>query len=530
LADGLLTAGLSKADGHIDPCQIPPPVQIAFISNLVVHPKHTSRADKPDRAEVAYLAGNYLDNLLQTVGPIKAKFNEAFQFNPNYQPRIMRAMSGDDPFHDEDEQHVVGNANAPVQGKLGGQQLLWNSGSDFWSVVGWAFNCAVLYPARWRWWREWLDYMLRVLWEDWKARLLADCDANAKRGEDEVHVYAMMNKSLLTSYVSLYKIRRDHGLKHIIQALFADGHTASQSRFTEVFPRETQEPPKGQNKRKREVKLDLDNMQYGDYCDSDDDFDADDNPPTSAASTPVKLGRGTTQHCQELTKFEHYATNAEALHDTMSFRLRIIELLTQVSNALPHLFVTQDSLYQDLAEAIRHLPLPMFEALFKVDRNPLNGTLRYIGVEKGDLSFLISELLHWFLPPKKHLDPAAVDPEADEAELLTWDILARCYLLHAAPSASVEDNAKLSVLLENAIMLLMAESNGVIPDSEPLYQSLARGIEARNKKAKVRKGRNGKVDKQEMVAKERLDKSTQLLKMILAHMETEGKIVVAHNG
>jgi hypothetical protein len=302
--------------------------------------------------------------------------------------------------------------------------------------------------------------------------------------------------------------------------------------FTEVFPRETLDLPRGQDKRKREAKFDLDNMQYGDYCDSDDDDDleGDDDVPTSTASTPVKPGRGTAQHCQDLTKFEHHAVHAEALYDTVSFRLRILELLTQISDVLPHIFTTQDNLYRDLAENIRHLPLPMFEALLKIDGNRLYGSLRYIGIEKGDLSFLIRALLEWFLPPRKYLDPAKVDEQADEDGFLTWEMLDRCYLPHAAPSASVEENAKLSVLLERAVMLLMVESEGEIPDSESLRASLAQGIEARNRKAKVRTGRYGEVDGQERAAKDKLEKSTQALKMILKHMETKSaKFIVVQN-
>jgi hypothetical protein len=475
---------------------------------------------------VAYLASNYLANLLQTVGPVKARFNEAFQFNPNYQPPLGgRSSPGDDPYTHDDEHHVVDNVNAPILGKLGGQQLLWN-GNDFWSVVGWAFNCAVLYPERWRWWRPWLDFMLLVLWEDWEKRMMADVAANTARPAGESHVFPMMNTSLLASYVSLHNSRRGHGLRYIVQAVFADGHTAAQTKFTEVFPNEMQQPANWRNKRKREAKLDLENMQYGDYVDSDDELEANAGPVDSAASTPVKAGKGMASHTQETTKFEHYALNADALHDTVSFRQRLIELLTQVSTALPHQFATQDELYAELAETMRHLPLSMFEALVMPDRNPIYGTLGYVCVERGDLSFLLRELLHWFLPAS-YLKPGEVDAQVDAAELLTWELLQRCYLPHAASSASVEENAKLGVLLEKAVLLLFEEPDKKIRDRTGLQEAIAKGVEARERRAKVRRGRNGRVEPQEEAAKERLERSGRMLRMILSHLETRDQVLVA---
>ncbi|SPO03015.1 uncharacterized protein DNG_05696 [Cephalotrichum gorgonifer] len=483
LANSLLTSGPALRNGRPNPALVLPPTQIAFINNLIIHPKHTSRPDTAERREIATLALTYLENLMEEVGPVNANLVAAFQFNHNYspRPRAPRNFSlDDDGFDDDFGDDGSDEENGRIMTRLGSDESIWNCGNDFWSVVGWAFNCSVAHPARWRWWRIWLDFMLRVLEEDWSARVSKDMAADAQRIGGGDFQFDSMRKSLVAMY-STQKSGRTNPAKWIMKALFADGQQSSLSQFGEVFPMETRDPPRGQ-KRKRERELDLDNFEYADYGDTEDELEDSTGAEDAPASLSTRASRMNTE--RDPDKFEHYAENEEAIRALVPFRLRTLALLSQLAYSMPLLFIHVESLHEEFALAMKELPLPLFAAMVNPTENPLVAVEYY--------AVLLKELLRLFLPPRA-LDPAKVDDAADKSLRLTQGMIEKCYAPHAAETSSVEDNAKLSILVESALMF--AFESGQLTGSTALREAVTSGVEARTRKAKVRRRGEGPRDR-----------------------------------
>lgn len=491
-----------------------PPVQIGFINNLIIHPKHTSRPETPARREIAAMSLVYLENLLSMVGPINANLAAAFTFNLNYtpRPRARRGLGPDDDFHDDDfDDGGEDEENAKIISKLGNEESIWNCGHDFWSVLGWAFNCSVVHPSRWRWWRAWIDFMLRVLDEDWTKRVALDEAADEQRGGKGDFEFHMMKQSLIANYATR-RGGRANDVKWLVKALFADGHEASLSLFTEVFPSETKDLPRGQRKRKRDPALDLDNFKYGDYGDTDDELEASgpEDDARSLSLTPRKPGARPGNE-PPLSKFEHYDQNIEALRSLVPYRLRIMCLLSQLAFLMPTFFVTLDTLYELLAVGIKDMPLHLFTAM--IDPSSANVMGKYYA------NLLLWELLYCLLPPK-FLNPAEVDQEADREGRFTQDILEKCLLPHATESSSVEDNAKLSCLLE-AVMMMMLEDGALTPRAS-LTAMVEAGIAARKSKAKIKQNRRtGRLNEYDAFAKKALDDSSDMLQSILGAVQAK---------
>lgn len=516
LANSLLSCGPASSNNRSRPALVLPPAQIAFINNLIVHPKHTSRPETPERREIASLAVTYLESLLEAAGPINADLSAAFQFNNNYSPRPRRRnFNPDDDHYPSDLDDGSDEDNGRVVSRLGKEESLWNCGHDFWSVAGWAFNCCVVHPARWRWWHVWLDFMLRAMDEDWVARVRKDEVANRRKGRVAEFEIDALYGSLLATYFSQLT-GRTNGVKWIIKALFADGQQSSMLLFKEVFPLETRDMPRGQKKRKRDVELDLDNFEYADYGDTDDELEDSPGPGEDVqypSPRPTRSSRINIE--QEPDKFEHYDENGSALRALVPFRLRLMAQLSRLAYAMPKLFVPLEDLHEQFALAIKSLPLPLFAAMLDPTSNPMAQPLDTTSdpaAPTESYAVLLKELLVLFLPPKFR-DPARVDPSADREGRITQGMAEKCFVGYAADGASVEDNAKLSVLVEGVLMYLFEK--GELKATRGLREAVEAGVEARAKKAKVRRRRRGAAVEHDVLAKEVLDSSAETILMLV---------------
>ncbi|CAI4219172.1 unnamed protein product [Parascedosporium putredinis] len=393
-----------------------------------------------------------LANSLLTCGPAiqNGRVTEAFV--------LPRCRSGlDEDFHDDDfDDGGEDEENAKIISKLGNEESIWNCGHDFWSVLGWAFNCSVVHPSRWRWWRAWIDFMLRVLDEDWIKRAALDEAADEKRGGKGEFEFHMMKQSLIANYATR-RGGRANDVKRLVKALFADGHEASLSLFTEVFPSETKDLPRGQRKRKRDPALDLENFKYGDYGDTDDELEA---------SGPEDDGRSFL----------------------VPYRFRIMCLLSQLAFSMPILFVTLDTLFELFAVGIKDMPLHLFTAMI----NPSSANV----MGKDYVTLLLWELLYCLLPPK-FLNPAEVDQEADREGRFTQDILEKSVV---SAGGRHDDDAGRRRAHPRASLTAMVEA----------------GIAARKSKAKIKQNRRtGRFNEYDVFAKKALDDSSDMLQSIL---------------
>ncbi|KAM4054696.1 major facilitator superfamily transporter [Hirsutella rhossiliensis] len=491
LLNSTLGSGLSRETPTRKAVPVPPPSHIALLATLVVHPLHTTRADNPDHLIVSSLALDYLRNLLTIAGPINAGFRAAFQFYSTPRRSRRPAHTG----HASDSDMSDGDSDRDldlVRGRMANEASVWSRGQDLWSTVGWTFNTATVHPHRWRYWKAWLELLLDVLDADWAERERLDHEAHeagGKRGDEPV-------TSRAESMIYMYMEQRDGrqtGHKRIIKALFADGGSLSSSAFPEVFEKEPRGPKKASRKRKREQALDLVNDKFGDYFDDDSISSGISEPPT-----PEKRRDG--------RKEVSFGCSNPGLVESVHLRLRFFRLLSAATYVLGKRS-DLNKLYEDFAAAIKVLPLQMF-ALFVSQRdNPL---LRETHVT------ITKELFHLLLP-SRYKDPRSVDPEGDALGSLTMPMLEHCYMSSPANTVGLEDNAKLSLVVENAMHLLWICD--VVAYTDSFAKAAERGIEAREVKAKKRRTGKMRADAGDVVAQAVLAGSAQRIRVLLQLLE-----------
>ncbi len=295
---------------------LPPKNQVAFITTLLVHPTFTTRATSTERADVSSQALILLRNILSLLGPSKAKLYEAFAFRSKLAPRRYR--------HAEraalpTSQHRVPYGEEPINSKLANEGSLWLRAQDFWQVVGWAFNCSIHHRGRWNVWKIWLEYMLDVLEADWNDTTRVQDDGyTRKRSVDPEAMENVYQNCIFTQYIS-DGARSSTAIRRIVKSIFADGTVDALKSYPEVFRDEIREAnAKTGTKRKREVKLNLDEDDYGDYMQNDDD-DNTPGPSQSDISSPSAVDDSSNVHS--------IASIAED-SGAMTIRLRLLALVS----------------------------------------------------------------------------------------------------------------------------------------------------------------------------------------------------------
>jgi hypothetical protein len=277
--------------------------------------------------------------------------------------------------------------------------------------------------------------------------------------------------------------------RRILRAIFADGGAGAVSEFREVFHNELKQLKRDQqNVKKREVEVNIDEEQYGDYLtDDDDDEDDDDNntnddpsetststPAESASKRPVRQTkrprRGTRLSRDPSAKDDAVAATpspaaAYALDDAsllgglpaLALRQRLLHLLSEVSEKLPDAFVGLENLYHLFVENIRHLPLPVFQAFVSPAVLP--------HFSPAAQTTLCEVLLF------RMRESAA--PDTDEL-YLTQAKLEHCFLPYAASTPSIADNIKVSIALESLLILLA--DNDMLKITPQLREAVEAGV------------------------------------------------------
>lgn len=470
---------------------VPPASHLALLATLMVHPAQTTRAEKADVVSVAALAGDYLRNLLAVVGPVNGGFRRAFRFGGVVGGRRYGGFGedegGSDEEDDEEEKGEGVGDDDGLRGALANEHSVWVRGQDLWSTVGWAFNTAARYPARWRFWRVWLELVLDVLEADWKER--SRLDGVDGDDNDEEAPTTWRAQSMVVMYLD-QRDGRQSGLKRIVRALFADGGDLSSSAFPEVFDGEPRGPRKPSKKRKRE--LDVQNDQFGDYLDDDSISSGVSEPPT-----PQKARRGRRLPSAVLSTYA-----SAGLAESVPLRLRFFRRLSAATWALRR----QDQLnrlYEDYAAAVKVLPLPLFSLFVTQRENPL--------VDETHIT--ITKELFELLLPAKHKSPDKVDAENDAKGGLTMAMLEHCYMPWPANTVGLDDNAKLSLLVENALQLLWTLD--LVEYSDGLADAAIKGIEARKTKSTTTRTGRAKAEAGDLVAQNVLNNSAERIRIIL---------------
>ncbi|KAK7432787.1 hypothetical protein QQZ08_000649 [Neonectria magnoliae] len=498
LLNSIVGSGASKrASKKKKTIAIPPPAHLALLNTLIVHPLHTTRAEKQEHLDVPSQALDYLRNLLKIVGPINADFRTAFRFHSI--PRFGRRWGHNTHANDSDlsEGELSGDEER-LRGKISNEGSLWSRGQDFWSTIGWAFNCSILYPHRWRYWKVWLEFMLDVLEADWAERERCDKEAHRSTGEDSEMPRASRDEAIILMYMEQQDGRTQGGIKGILKALFADGGEISSSAFREIFDKEPKGPRKQSTKRKREEVLDLEKDKFGDYF--------EDESLSSGISEPP-----TPQKPKDTRKSGSAGAYQPGMVESITLRLRLFKLLSAATYAMRKR-ADLDRLYEGYAASIKLLPLQTFSLIVSQRPNVL--------IPEAHIT-ITKELFHILLPAS-YKNPAKVDREADAGGFLTTPMLEHCYILNPANTIAMEDNAKLSLVVESAIQLLW--SCDMLEYSGDLVAAAEKGIIAREAKAKKRRTGKVKGDASDAVAQNVLKNSGQRIRVLMEALKSTGEM------
>lgn len=486
---------------------IPQPEYFALAGTLLVHPTTTTRPKSADHKEAANVALRFLRLASTLVSPRDAMLNRAFSFGHSRISRSGRHIRA------EDDENATNPSGEKVKfGKLdvANEASLWSRAEDFWHVVGWAFNCSVLHPERWEYWHLWLQFMCGILEDDWDEReqeykevqktreaeqqhVPEDGDADRQPNDDEMRKQDLkiFRESMIYQYISA---DATHGRnRRIIRAIFADGSSTSVNEFRQVFDKELLLPKSDKQDakpKKRDRDVNIDKEQYGDYL-SEDESDEDDqtathpSKPSSRSTSPPAGGmklrrtkrtrRGTRNATDPLSTQSvgpSSATNQNHLThhnggvspmgglESLALRKRLLSMISKVSERIPSHFMPVYHLYHLFVENIRPLPLPIFQAFVSP----------YVLPELTDAQqSTLCELLLFCMRESSA-------PNTDE-EYLNQDKLERCFLPFAATTASVVDNAKVSILLEALIILLAKDEKDKMLSVTPAFkEAVEKGI------------------------------------------------------
>jgi hypothetical protein len=209
--------------------------------------------------QAANEALRFLHNVNEIVGPLNADFATVFTFKPSpstSRRRVPKRGNTDSGSSSEEEDTYI--LNSP----FAHERSVFAQNSDFWDVVGWAFNCSIVWKKRWSRWNLWLDLVLNILDADWEERW---------RQAEELKDMKPLEESMVFRFLESADNRT--GRRRILRAILADGERKSLSEFGEVWKDETKERKiKEKNEMGPVKKIDLDADEWADY-----DYDVDED-------------------------------------------------------------------------------------------------------------------------------------------------------------------------------------------------------------------------------------------------------------
>jgi hypothetical protein len=463
-AFSLLTDSLTPGAGTPLSAFTPPPQHLALAATLSAHPRFTTRTTSQDKHAAADDALKYLRSVNGLVGAANAGLDRAFRFaeadNIN---RGKRARpKGSDLDVELDEQ--PGQLTSPYIGK----ESLWTNADDFWSVVGWAFNCSVVQSHRWERWKLWLDFMIDVLQDDLESRLPDAEKLYAATGNTHA-IEELLRPSILAQY--LQPLGEGRGNKRrLMRAVLADGRRNSLAEFGEIWKNETKQPRKQEEDRaSKRRKLDLEKGEYGDYFDdSEDDSLANSVRRSRSTTAPPTAQLSRAPSGSEDDDAADASTSPASIDilggmKSLHLRQRLLALLTLFCTKNPEAFLDTEDLFDLYTEFLRPLPLPIFQQ-FVVPAKPWLGP--------NSQASLIQMLLRPLL--------SATAPAYNE-NALTQREFEMHYAPFAAANVTAVDNAKVGLLLEGLLRLLW--SSKALEVTAELRRVVKLGIGARQERA-----------------------------------------------
>ena len=488
---------------------------------MAIHPHFTSRPSEGGRRRDGTHALAYLRGLVTTVGPINANFKQAFSFHSKNSVRAAAKRKAGRPPTRAKPASAVEDDSGNSSGWGGGSdsdsvscpfardELVWLRAENFWSVLGWSFRCAAVHPARWKYWMPWLDLVVGVLEKDWDERLRIDLESNDEKGMS----YSSLRESILVAWLQDLRKDRKNVLKDVMKALlaFTIDDSGDKAIFKEVFEREMVVGPRKLKKRKAGMALlDLENDVWADYMDveeSESEEEQGNRLPVTSGTTG-RRGRGRGKASEDGGAAAAFRLT-DGIAQSIPIRWRLFRLLSAAAEYLHDMsfFSTRD-LYQAFSDQVRNLPLPLF-TLFVAANDDLPDIVQvsfYRSMAEG-------------LLPSNRPDPGDVDPKTNNDNGFSAEIMRQCFLPFAASRVTAEDNAKLSIVLENIMWYLTLEAD--IPEASGIQEAIAVGINARENKIKKRGAAASKANGPDKLARESLQRSSGNLRLFASMLGDE---------
>ena len=328
-----------------------------------------------------------------------------------------------------------------IDSELADAGSLWMQADSFWHIIGWSFNCSVLHKNRWERWRALIDFMIGFLEMDWNGRREDSGD---------------LQQSAIVKYIEGGGAGAGKERK-VLRAVFADGQQKAVAEFGEIWPNETKALKKDGAAKKAEAKIDIEADNYGDYMEDENDADLEDPESHPSTESPLRSNKLPSDVAQGLGGM-----------CSTHLRIRILSLLSKVSDALPDTFTPLNNLYHHFFEHIRPLPLPaFFTMMMPSGLRPFEPTAA-------------SSLTQYIL--RSIIAAAAPLPPNDN---LSQDILEVHYLPFAANTNNLVDNVKVSLCVETLLRLL--DQCVGLEWTQELLDRAETGIQARTAKVKGRR-------------------------------------------
>ncbi|KAK4991063.1 hypothetical protein LTR66_006645 [Elasticomyces elasticus] len=508
----LLVSGTDTSrPNHVLPAFTPPVAQLALAATLVVHPSVTTRASSAEKVRASNEALRFLRYVNRLVGPVNAGFGDAFSFSSSGITRrgAKRARRDGTPTSDSDTED--GRLNTD----LAGAGSIWSRADDFWSVVGWAFNCSVRHQSRWNRWKIWLGFMLDMLEDDLAERMAVD----PKTGLAVTETIAA-EESIIAHYLRSTGDGRA-GKRRLMRAILADGSKKSVAEFGEIWKNETD----GRQKQEEPMltkpkKLNFDEDEFGDYLDVDRDEEIDEDSTLLRSRSASQHTAGTRKasesdesQSESESESEHgdedkhtpHATTLESIDtfggmESMKLRQRFLALLINLCACSDAAFLELEDLVDLYTEFIRPLPLSIFTQL----ASPYSPYL-----DEDSQSSLNQMLLRPLIASEAPVYKKNALNQAD---------FEKHFLPYAANNTNTIDNAKVSLLVEGLMRLLWKHIE--LQATKHFRATVIKGIAARKKKASYGgRKKTGVREKEENLAKDALHMSASRMMLLLEVME-----------
>jgi hypothetical protein len=240
--------------------------------------------------------------------------------------------------------------------------------------------------------------------------------------------------------------------------------------------------------------VDLDNDDYGGYMNFTDS-EGEQDATRATPKTPKTPHTPQTMLTSEIPN---------GIAESVSLRLRLWDMLAVAAFVLPDEMVGLDKLGLELGRQLREKPVNVFQLYL----NELRKIATYSHDHRHVVDVVLQDLYNELLPstyanPEKYHDPE------HEGVYLTPLVLVRCYLPWPAEKNDLDDNARVALLDEAA--LLLVDSDQLVA-TKGVREAVEKGIQARKAKAEGSKKRgrraaNAQPNRRELYLKETIELS-----------------------